>query len=128
MAKYILKRKTFSEEKKGMGLGTKLALGAAAVGGGLYAAKKGAFGANIQMKTGRGMMNLGMKNSGANTMADAAFKKASSNAKLGDTFKNMSTEEVSAWKSKTADKFKNADKLAAAKIEAKNKVSTEVAK
>lgn len=77
MATYRLKRKTFSGEegeKKGMGLGTKLALGAAAVGGGLLAAKHGAFGAKAQKWTGQQMMNVGMTKSGANTIAKGQMK------------------------------------------------------
>lgn len=74
MSTYRLKRKTFSDDKKsGMGLGTKLALGTAAVGGTLLGAKHGMFGTGIQSSMGKGMMKMGMTKSGAKTMASAKY-------------------------------------------------------
>lgn len=59
MATYKLKRKLYSDEKKGMGTGTKLALGGLATGAAIFGAKKGAFGANIMAKTNTGLMKAG---------------------------------------------------------------------
>lgn len=60
---FKLKRKLYSDdEKKGMGTGTKLALGAAAVGGTILAGRRGMLGKNIQgMLRGKGWRNS-MKN------------------------------------------------------------------
>lgn len=64
MGTFVLKRKLYAEDpnqpkKSGMGLGTKLALGAAAVGGSLYGAKKGMFGNRARMTVNTGYMKMG---------------------------------------------------------------------
>lgn len=62
MGTFVLKRKLYAEDpnnKSGMGLGTKLALGAATVGGSLYGAKKGMFGARAMKAVNTGVMNVG---------------------------------------------------------------------
>lgn len=66
MGTFVLKRKLYAEDpnqpkKSGMGLGTKLALGAAAVGGSLYGAKKGMFGARAMKSVNTGLMKAGQK-------------------------------------------------------------------
>lgn len=112
MAKYILKRKTFSGEqgeKKGMGLGTKLALGAATIGGGLLAAKHGAFGAGAQKAVGKGMMNVGMTKSGAQTWAKGQAKAI--NKKLGD--KALTGEALANQEKKLADAIQKKSTIAA---------------
>ena len=111
MATYILKRKTFAEEdqsqKKGMGLGTKLALGAAAVGGAFLGAKHGAFGAKAQNWTGKQMMNAGFVKSGANTRAKAALTNAKKNDSLVSKF-NLGTEAGDKkFLENTSKKFQN---------------------
>ena len=65
MGTFVLKRKTFSEDKKeGMSLGKKIAIGAAGVGALALGAKKGIFGANIQNQANmlQGKLGLGMMN------------------------------------------------------------------
>lgn len=62
MGTFVLKRKLYAEEqeqKKGMGLGKKLAIGATAVGGAFLGAKRGAFGNVGRMAAGRAQMNVG---------------------------------------------------------------------
>ena len=49
---YSVKRFSGDDEKKGMGLGTKLALGTAAVGGTLLAGRAGMLGSGIQKGIG----------------------------------------------------------------------------
>lgn len=58
---FKLKRKLYSgeDEKKGMGLGTKLAIGTAAIGGAFLGAKKGMFGNVGRMAAGRVQMGAG---------------------------------------------------------------------
>ena len=75
---YSVKR--FSDdEKKGMGLGTKLALGTAAVGGTLLAGRAGMLGARVQKGIGTATAAIGQKvgaqrlvNDGAKTVGNAA--------------------------------------------------------
>ena len=47
------------EKKSGMGLGTKILAGTAAVGAGLVGAKMGVFGAKAQMGVNKQLMNVG---------------------------------------------------------------------
>lgn len=80
---FKLKRKLYSDdEKKGMGTGTKLALGAATLAGGLYGAKKGMFGNTARMAVNKGWMSVGktlgsksMIKSGATDYAKGAVNK-----------------------------------------------------
>lgn len=60
MSIFRLKRKLYSsDEKKGMGTGTKLALGAAGLAGAAFGAKKGMFGAGMQVRMNKGLMKAG---------------------------------------------------------------------
>lgn len=68
------------EKKSGMGLGTKILAGTAALGAGLTAAKFGAFGAKAQIGVNKQLMNIGRKfesealmNSGAKGIAQGKF-------------------------------------------------------
>lgn len=88
---FKLKRKLYSDdEKKGMGTGTKLALGAATLAGGFYGARKGMFGntarlgANkMYMSAGKALGSKGMVKSGAKDYATASVNlRENSMAKL----------------------------------------------
>ena len=76
---YSVKRFSGDDEKKGMGLGTKLALGTAAVGGTLLAGRAGMLGTRVQKGIGTATAAVGQKigsqrllNDGANTVGNAA--------------------------------------------------------
>ena len=76
---YSVKRFSGDDEKKGMGLGTKLALGTAAIGGTLLAGRAGMLGTRVQKGIGTATASLGKKlgsqrllNEGANTVGNAA--------------------------------------------------------
>ena len=76
---YSVKRFSGDDEKKGMGLGTKLALGTAAIGGTLLAGRAGMLGTRVQKGIGTATASLGKKlgsqsllNDGANTVGNAA--------------------------------------------------------
>ena len=76
---YSVKRFSGDNEKKGMGLGTKLALGTAAVGGTLLAGRAGMLGSGIQKGIGTATAAVGQKigsqrllKDGANTVGNAA--------------------------------------------------------
>ena len=76
---YSVKRFSGDNEKKGMGLGTKLALGTAAIGGTLLAGRAGMLGTRVQKGIGTATASLGKKlgsqrllNDGANTVGNAA--------------------------------------------------------
>lgn len=76
---YSVKRFSGDDEKKGMGLGTKLALGTAAIGGTLLAGRAGMLGTKVQKGIGTATASLGKKlgsqrllNDGANTVGNAA--------------------------------------------------------
>lgn len=76
---YSVKRFSGDNEKKGMGLGTKLALGTAAVGGTLLAGRAGMLGTRVQKGIGTATAAVGQKigsqrllNDGANTVGNAA--------------------------------------------------------
>lgn len=103
----IKRRKCFSEEeKKGMSTGAKLALGAAAIGGGLLAAKHGAFGASAQKGVGKGMMSLGMKTSGAKTMAEGQAKIVNK-ALVGNGKQAMQGDALNKYKENFANQMIN---------------------
>ena len=76
---YSVKRFSGDDEKKGMGLGTKLALGTAAVGGTLLAGRAGMLGTRVQKGIGTATAAVGQKigsqrllKDGANTVGNAA--------------------------------------------------------
>ena len=76
---YSVKRFSGDNEKKGMGLGTKLALGTAAVGGTLLAGRAGMLGTRVQKGIGTATAAVGQKigsqrllKDGANTVGNAA--------------------------------------------------------
>ena len=76
---YSVKRFSGDDEKKGMGLGTKLALGTAAIGGTLLAGRDGMLGSGIQKGIGTATAAVGQKigsqrllKDGANTVGNAA--------------------------------------------------------
>ena len=76
---YSVKRFSGDDEKKGMGLGTKLALGTAASGGTLLAGRAGMLGSGIQKGIGTATAAVGQKigsqrllKDGANTVGNAA--------------------------------------------------------
>ena len=76
---YSVKRFSGDNEKKGMGLGTKLALGTAAVGGTLLAGRAGMLGTRVQKGIGTTTAAVGQKigsqrllKDGANTVGNAA--------------------------------------------------------
>lgn len=76
---YSVKRFSGDDEKKGMGLGTKLALGTAAIGGTLLAGRAGMLGTRVQKGIGTATAAVGQKigsqrllNDGANTVGNAA--------------------------------------------------------
>lgn len=77
---YSVKRFSSDDgEKKGMGLGTKLALGGAAIGAGLLAGRAGMLGARVQKGIGTATAAMGQKvgsqrllQDGANTVGKAA--------------------------------------------------------
>lgn len=76
---YSVKRFSGDDEKKGMGLGTKLALGTAAIGGTLLAGRAGMLGSGIQKGIGTATAAIGQKigsqrllKDGANTVGNAA--------------------------------------------------------
>ena len=76
---YSVKRFSGDDEKKGMGLGTKLALGTAAVGGTLLAGRAGMLGTRVQKGIGTTTAAVGQKigsqrllKDGANTVGNAA--------------------------------------------------------
>ena len=79
---YSVKRFSEEEKKGGMGLGTKLALGTAAIGGGLLAGRAGMFGAGVQKGIGTATASIGNKlgmqslvKDGASTVGKAAKTK-----------------------------------------------------
>lgn len=79
MATYTLRRKLFSDDEKGgMSTGAKIAAGVGTLGAGLLAAKHGMLGGAAQRGVGKGMMSLGMKNSGAKTLAQGQYRRATS--------------------------------------------------
>ena len=76
---YSVKRFSGDNEKKGMGLGTKLALGTAAVGGTLLAGRAGMLGTRVQKGIGTATAAVKKKigsqrllKDGANTVGNAA--------------------------------------------------------
>lgn len=76
---YSVKRFSGDDEKKGMGLGAKLALGTAAIGGTLLAGRAGMLGTRVQKGIGTATAAVGQKigsqrllNDGANTVGNAA--------------------------------------------------------
>ena len=76
---YSVKRFSGDDEKNGMGLGTKLALGTAAIGGTLLAGRAGMLGSGIQKGIGTATAAVGQKigsqrllKDGANTVGNAA--------------------------------------------------------
>lgn len=76
---YSVKRFSGDDEKKGMGLGTKLALGTAAIGGTLLAGRAGMLGTGVQKGIGTATAAVGQKigsqrllKDGANTVGNAA--------------------------------------------------------
>lgn len=76
---YSVKRFSGDDEKKGMGLGTKLALGTAAIGGTLLAGRAGMLGSRIQKGIGTATAAVGQKigsqrllKDGASTVGNAA--------------------------------------------------------
>ena len=76
---YSVKRFSGDDEKKGMGLGTKLALGTAAIGGTLLAGRAGMLGTRVQKGIGTATAAVGQRigsqrllNDGANTVGNAA--------------------------------------------------------
>lgn len=76
---YSVKRFSGDDEKKGMGLGTKLALGTAAIGGTLLAGRAGMLGTRVQKGIGTATAAVGQKigsqrllKDGANTVGNAA--------------------------------------------------------
>lgn len=76
---YSVKRFSGDNEKKEMGLGTKLALGTAAVGGTLLAGRAGMLGTRVQKGIGTATAAVGQKigsqrllKDGANTVGNAA--------------------------------------------------------
>ena len=76
---YSVKRFSGDNEKKGMGLGTKLALGTASVGGTLLAGRAGMLGTRVQKGIGTATAAVGQKigsqrllKDGANTVGNAA--------------------------------------------------------
>ena len=76
---YSVKRFSGDDEKKGIGLGTKLALGTAAIGGTLLAGRAGMLGSGIQKGIGTATAAVGQKigsqrllKDGANTVGNAA--------------------------------------------------------
>ena len=76
---YSVKRFSGDDEKKGMGLGTKLALGTAAIGGTLLAGRAGMLGTRVQKGIGTTTAAVGQKigsqrllKDGANTVGNAA--------------------------------------------------------
>ena len=76
---YSVKRFSGDDEKKGIGLGTKLALGTAAIGGTLLAGRAGMLGTRVQKGIGTATAAVGQKigsqrllNDGANTVGNAA--------------------------------------------------------
>ena len=76
---YSVKRFSGDDEKKGMGLGTKLALGTAAIGGTLLAGRAGMLGSGIQKGIGTATAAVGQNigsqrllKDGANTVGNAA--------------------------------------------------------
>ena len=73
MSTFILKRKTFSDEKEGMGLGKKLALGAGAAAGTFVLAKKGLAGKGLQNSANmlQGRVGRMVNNSGIKMMQNA---------------------------------------------------------
>ena len=79
---YSVKRFSEEEKKGGMGLGTKLALGTAAIGGGLIAGRAGMLGARVQKGIGTATASIGNKlgmqslvKDGASTVGKAAKTK-----------------------------------------------------
>lgn len=76
---YSVKRFSGDDEKKGIGLGTKLALGTAAIGGTLLAGRAGMLGTRVQKGIGTATAAVGQKigsqrllKDGANTVGNAA--------------------------------------------------------
>lgn len=76
---YLVKRFSGDDEKKGIGLGTKLALGTAAIGGTLLAGRAGMLGTRVQKGIGTATAAVGQKigsqrllKDGANTVGNAA--------------------------------------------------------
>ena len=76
---YSVKRFSGDDEKKGIGLGTKLALGTAAIGGTLLAGRAGMLGSGIQKGIGTATAAVGqtigsqrLLKDGANTVGNAA--------------------------------------------------------
>lgn len=129
MASYVLKRKTYAQEeqqeekKKSSGLGKKLLAGAAIAGGTLFAAKKGAFGANTQMKVNDKLGQLGGKisqlgakrNSGfLSNIGDKAMMSAASDYKSGAIKSNTRSlnQAVNQWNNRSGvQKFTGGDAL-----------------
>lgn len=101
MASFRLKRKAYSENKEGMGMGTKIALGTIGTIGTLYGAKKGMFGNTARMAVNRGIMSTGkalgsssMVKSGATDYAKGAvYKNIAQASKAYPDFK-MSNMDV----------------------------------
>lgn len=124
---YSVRRFSDDENKKGSGLG-KLALGAATLAGGLYAGKKGLFGAGIQKSINKGWANVGktigsdsMMLSGAQGVGEAnakmlAKRKAANNIKWSDEARQKYANESGSIylndllgvKNKGAQKYKEA--------------------
>lgn len=107
---YSVKRFSGDDEKKGMGLGTKLALGTAAVGGTLLAGRAGLLGSKVQKGIGTATAAVGKKlgaqrlvNDGAKTVGNAA--RTSAKKTLGiDTLgkaRDMAKENMSNFKAAT---------------------------
>ena len=88
MGTFVLKRKLYAEDpnnKSGMGLGTKLALGAATVGGSLYGAKKGMFGNTARMAVNKQIMKAGQALGSKSIVKSGAIDYAK-----GDVNRNLS--------------------------------------
>lgn len=93
MGTFVLKRKLYAEDsdkKSGMGLGTKLALGTAAVGGTFLGAKHGAFGnvgkiaaGKVQMGAGKMLGSRKIFKGGATTYARGFANEANKSLNTG---------------------------------------------
>ena len=110
---YSVKRFSDEEKKDGMGLGTKLALGTAAIGGGLLAGRAGMLGARVQKGIGTATASIGNKlgmqslvKDGASTVGKAA--KTQARQDLGILAKGTSRADMAYGNSVAREEAKNA--------------------
>lgn len=110
---YSVKRFSEEEKKGGMGLGTKLALGTAAIGGGLLAGRAGMLGAGVQKGIGTATASIGNKlgmqslvKDGASTVGKAA--KTQARKDLGILAKGTSRADMAYGNSIAREEAKNA--------------------